>query len=395
MAHDPRIEQIESEYNVPDHYTDDHPAVREAEGLEVDVEAEIDDRYDLRDLATFTVDPDDAKDYDDAISIQEEGDSYRAWVHVADVSHYVEEGGEIDQEAKDRGVTFYLGESTRHMLPEELASDICSLVEGEDRLAHTVEMEISEGFNGDYEIQDFDIYESVVNIDEGLSYSEADRILENDANSYDDDVLEALDRADDLTQEIRDDRWDYSLIINNDESPSSRVIEEMMLKANQAVARHLLDEGKPGVFRIEDYPDPEWEEEIEEDLAEEGYAKPSGWLANDDNPKKRLNEFVEQEVADEDEEEVKKAIITKMKPAEYSTREDTHFALDFEKYAQFTSPIRRVGDLINHRLVKQDPPEDGEEFVRKVDEVQDTITQLNRRHEQAKKADRAYKRAFD
>ncbi len=395
MAHDPRIEQIESEYNVPDQYTDGHPAVQEAEGLEVDVEAEIDDRDDLRDLATFTVDPDDAKDYDDAISIQEEGDSYRAWVHIADVSHYVEEGSEIEKAAKDRGVTFYLGKSTRHMLPEELASDTCSLVEGEDRLAHTVEMEISEGFNGDYEIQDFDIYESVVTIDEGLSYSEADRILENDANGYDDDVLEALDLTDDLTQEIRDDRWDYSLIINNDESPSSRVVEEMMLKANQAVAQHLLDTGKPGVFRVEDYPDPEWEQEIEQDLAEEGYAKPAGWLSDVDNPKKTLNEFVENEVSDEDEQEVKKAIITKMKPAEYSTRNDTHFALDFEKYAQFTSPIRRVGDLINHRLVKDDPPKDGEAFVRRVEKIQDTITKLNRRHEQAKKADRAYKKAFD
>ncbi|MDY6770427.1 MAG: ribonuclease catalytic domain-containing protein [Candidatus Nanohaloarchaea archaeon] len=391
-ANDPRLEEIASKYNIPEPYDDSHPAVQEADGIEVDVEDELDDRVDLRGMPAFTVDPDDAKDYDDAITIEQEDDGYRAYVHIADVSHYVEQGSELDQAAKDRGVTFYLGENTRHMFPEELASDICSLVEGEDRLAHTVEMELGKDFNGDYEIQDFDIYESVIQVDEGLSYTEADHILENGDESYDDELLDQLDLADDLTQDIRDDRWEYSLIINNDESPSSRVVEEMMLKANQAVARHLLDAGKPGIYRVEDHPDPEWEEEVEEDLAEEGYTKQAGWLSEADNPKKKLNEFFEQEINEEDDEEVKKAVITKMKPAEYSTRDDTHFALDFEKYAQFTSPIRRVGDLVNHRMVKRDPPEDSEEFLREIERVQDVVGRLNQRHASAKQADRAYDR---
>ncbi|MCJ7428892.1 MAG: RNB domain-containing ribonuclease [Candidatus Nanohaloarchaeota archaeon QJJ-5] len=395
-ADDPRIQQLESEYNIPEPYTADAPAVQEAAAIDVDVASELEDRVDLRDQYAITIDPDNAKDYDDAIALERDGDQYQAWVHIADVSHYVEEGSAIDESAKNRGVTFYLGDHTRHMLPEALASDVCSLVEDEDRLAHTVEMHLEPGTDGAYEITDFDIYESVVNIDDGLSYSQADAILNQETGEYDEQTRELLTTTDTLTEQLLEDRWEQSLVLNPENSPSDRIIEEMMLKANQAVARHLLEEGKPGIYRVEDHPGQSSFEDIEQDLVEEGYTgHPTGWLTEADNPKVRLNEFMHEEVDEEELDTVRTAIVTKMQPAQYETREGSHYALGFDEYAQFTSPIRRVGDLINHRMVKADPPEDGQEFVDTARTISDVVAQLNLRHEKAKDADRRYDELFN
>lgn len=388
---DPRIQRLESEYNIPEPYTADMDAVTEAESISVDVEDELDDRFDLRDQYAVTIDPEDAKDYDDAIALESIDNGYRAWVHIADVSHYVDEGSAIDREAKSRGVTFYLDDHTRHMLPGELASEICSLVEGEDRLAHTVEMDLRDNGDG-YVIDDFDIYESVVNIDDGLSYPEANAIIEQETDGYDEQTRELLDDADKLTEALLDDRWDQSLVLNPENSASDRIIEEMMLKANQSVARHLLDEGKPGIYRVEDSPGLSSFEDMEADLAEEGYnERPSGWLADSDNPKKTLNDFLAEEVDEQNLEDTRTAIVTKIPAAHYETRDGQHYALGFDEYAQFTSPIRRIGDLVNHRRVKDDAPADGQEFVDTARTLNDIVTTFNLRHDSAKEA----KREFD
>jgi len=141
-----------------------------------EIEAEIDERKDLRDLTTWTTDPIDAQDFDDAISIEREEGAYRLWVHIADVTHYVTPDTAMWEEAVKRANTVYLPDYTIHMLPPVLAETVCSLVPNEDRLAHTVEMEIDDET---LSFEDIDIYKSVINSDERLTYKECEERLED------------------------------------------------------------------------------------------------------------------------------------------------------------------------------------------------------------------------
>lgn len=351
--------RLTEEYDIPKAYTHRElaDAVEEAEQLEMDIEGELaeTDRKDLRGMTAFTIDPDDAKDYDDALSIVEEGDGYRAWVHIADVAHYVKPrdfyddpapyAGAIDEAARERGVTFYLGENTRHMLPEALSTDMCSLVPEEDRLAHTVEMELS----ADGTIEDFDIYKSVIESDARLTYTEADEILEGvDTHGYGENVLDDLERLDGLTERMRADRWDSSLIINPKESPSSRLIEEMMITANTAVGMYLQEENLPGIYRVEDDPVTDWTSEVEDDLADMGYDLDDEW---DGAPKEALNRLFRDAVQPGDLDAAKKAVVTKLPRARYEPHGRRHFALGLKNYVHFTSPIRRYADLMVHRIL--------------------------------------------
>lgn len=349
--------RLTDEYDIPESYDHDalEDAVREADATELDIAAELDDpaRHDLRGLTTFTIDPDDAKDYDDALSIVEEENGYRAWVHIADVSHYVkpagfyeEDGmGAIDAAARERGVTFYLGENTRHMLPGNLSTDMCSLVPNEERLAHTVELELSRW--GD--IRDLAVYRSVVESDARLTYTEADTMLgEGQGYGFGEAVLDNLQTLDGLTGRMREGRWETSLIINPKESPSSRLIEEMMITANTAVGMYLDENELPGIYRVEDDPVTDWTSEVEEDLADVGYELPAGW---DGTPKASLNRLFAEDIDEGNMDEAKKAVVTKLPRARYAPHGQQHFALGLENYVHFTSPIRRYADLVVHRII--------------------------------------------
>jgi len=354
--------QLTSKYpEIPEKYHPQDPAYLQAEDISRDVESELGSRVDLRDLPTATIDPDYAHDHDDAVSMIEDEDGYTAFVHIADVAHYVEEGSPIDEKAKDRGVTFYLGDNTRHMLPRRLAQDICSLSPGADRLAHTVEMDVTE----DGEVEDFDIYRSVIESDAHLTYTHSDRILENaDSISewyHENDIqhedaqdfrglAESLDSLDTVTENMREDRWDESLILNNRQSPSSRIIEEMMITANETVGEYLSDEGIGG-YRVEEAPERGWTEEVASELSQLGYEPPAELH---DNPARSLNNFFAEIVDEEDEKQARKAVVTKLPRARYEARGITpagHFGLGTQDYAHFTSPSRRAVDLVNHRIV--------------------------------------------
>jgi len=342
-------------------------AVEEAEGMELDVESEIGYREDLRWLPTMTIDPDYAHDHDDAISLLEEEDGYRAWVHIADVGHYVEPDSAIAEAALDRGVTFYLGDSTRHMVPPQLAQGICSLKPDTDRLAHTVEMKFDEG--GD--IDGFDIYKSVIKSDAHLTYSHADRMMENsdeilgwyeendivsDEAEIFKDLTESLSHLEPLTEDLRDKRWNTSLIINNRQSTSSKIVEEMMSSANWSVGQYLREEEDIGMYRHEDKPDSGWTKEAESDILSLGYQLPSE--AHDpEHTKQALNDFFKNtefekiEGVKDEEKQVRKALIRNLPRANYKASSNggvRHYGLGIGDYAHFTSPIRRAADLINH-----------------------------------------------
>jgi len=342
--------ELTAEYNIPESWHDGHEAVQEAQDMEINVDEELDRRIngDLRDLTTFTVDPDGAKDYDDALSIEDTGDGYKTYVHIADVSHYIKPGSELDQAAEQRGVTFYLGDNTRHMLPEELSTELCSLVPNEERLACTVEMDMT--YDGI--VEGYDTYKSVIESDERLSYTEADNYLEEwewFRDDRDDAVGDALEVLNDLTATIKEDRWDSSLIINKKDSPSGRIIEEMMIKANECIGDYAERQNLPILYRIEDSPENGWQQDIKEDLAELGYSKTNGWL--EQNTFEQLNEFMLDEVEDGDIDEARKAIVTKLPRARYAATSENHFALNTQPYTHFTSPIRRAADLKTHQMI--------------------------------------------
>lgn len=352
--------QLTSKFpEIPEKYHPQDTAYLQAEEITRDIESELGSREDLRDLATVTIDPDYAHDHDDAVSM--EGDT--AYVHIADVAHYVEPGSPIDEKAMDRGVTFYLGKNTRHMLPRRLAQDICSLAPGADRLAHTVEMDL----NNEGEVEDFDIYRSVIESDAHLTYTHSDRILEDpdtieewynkngtehESASTFQDITTSLDSLNSVTESMREGRWGESLILNNRQSPSSRIIEEMMITANQTVGDYLREEGIGG-YRVEEAPERGWVDEAVSEIAQLGYELPSNIHKN---PSKVLNDFFADTVREEDEKQARKAVVTKLPRAKYEARGLTdagHFGLGTTDYAHFTSPIRRAVDLANHRIIAE------------------------------------------
>jgi len=258
------------------------------------------------------------------------------------------------------------------MLPRRLAQDICSLSPGADRLAHTVEMNVTE----DGEVEDFGIYRSVIESDAHLTYTHSDSILENsdsisqwyrENNIQHEDaqdfrgLAESLDSLDTVTENMREDRWDESLILNDRQSPSSRIIEEMMITANETVGEYLSDEGIGG-YRVEEAPERGWTEEVATELSQLGYQPPAELH---DNPARSLNNFFAEVVDEEDEKQARKAVVTKLPRARYEARGITpagHFGLGTQDYAHFTSPIRRAVDLVNHRIVA-DTFEGGREEV--------------------------------
>ncbi|MDY6778191.1 MAG: ribonuclease catalytic domain-containing protein, partial [Candidatus Nanohaloarchaea archaeon] len=361
-------QDLKAEFDIPEKYHDDHPAVQEAQDMEVDIDTALEERGeygDLRDLTAFTIDPPDAQDFDDAVSIEETDQGYRTWVHIADVSHYVEPGSELDRAAEERGVTFYLQDNTRHMLPEELSTELCSLVPEEERLAATVEMEMDEHGN----VKDYDIYKSVIESDARFSYDEADKFLEEaerqdqdpaeilSKTTYTDDadIAESLLHLDELTEQIKEDNWDSRLYLNSEDSASSRIIEEMMIKANECVGDYCQNNGIPAMFRTEADPEKGWKEEVREELEDLGYHKEAGWLA--ENKFEKLNDFMTHEVQDGDINEARKAIVTKLPRARYEIHGMNHFALNTRPYAHFTSPIRRDADLKTHQMIFSDRDE--------------------------------------
>lgn len=365
--------ELTSEFpEIPEAYHPQDPAYIQAQDISPDIESELDSREDLRYLPTITIDPDYAHDHDDAVSLLEEGNGYRAWVHIADVGHYVEPGDPIDEAARDRGVTFYLGDNTRHMLPGYLAQEICSLKPDTDRLAHTVEMEFDQAAN----LKDWDVYKSVVKSDAHLTYTHADNIIDSSdriLDWYEENDLEgsesamsfkqmckSLSNLDPVTRDLRDERWNSSLIINDRQSKSSRIIEEMMIAANWSVGQYLREEGL-GMYRAEESPEKGWTRELKSEISELGFELPDQ-VNNSSHTKRVLNDFFKQtdfetnSALDENKEKkARDAIVMNLPRASYTASKDSgaveHYGLGIGDYAHFTSPIRRYSDLVNHWIL--------------------------------------------
>jgi ribonuclease R len=351
-------------------------ATERTENVGDEIERELDDRRDLRELTTWTTDPVDAQDFDDAISIRKTDEEYVLHVHIADVSHYVHPESEMWAEAVKRANTVYLPAYTVHMLPPILAETVCSLVPNENRLAHTVEMHLD---RETLSYESIDIYKSVIESDERLTYGQAERRIDDtDAPLHAECVL-AYELAEEMHQQRK---ADGSLVLNPTRDRAHTIIEESMLKANKAVTHELMwNRGVEAIYRVHPQPTPDqWNEALQEVQDLDGVSIPgAAW----DDPRKAVNAAIE-EAPGRQLDKIQRAVMKVMPRARYMNDPfGGHHALNFEIYGHFTSPIRRLSDLVNHWIVyENDVPENLLELCDHASEKQKDAEQSEREYRQ-------------
>ncbi|WP_288279716.1 ribonuclease R [uncultured Prevotella sp.] len=346
-------------------------------------EDEIARREDFRDVFTCTIDPKDAKDFDDALSIRKvtsqknkTSNLYEVGVHIADVSHYVTEGSIIDREAEQRATSVYLVDRTIPMLPERLCNFVCSLRPDEEKLCYSVIFVLDEEAN----IKDWHLAHTVIKSNRRYAYEEVQEVLEMKNDS--DPNAENLRLLDKMAKKLRErrfkngavkfDREELHFDIDDDGKPTrcyfkkstdaTQLIEEFMLLANRTVAEFIgkagkakkEDSGKPSkgktfVYRIHDQPDPQKLESLRTALAPFGYkVKTSGTKGA---ISKNLNNLMEEAQGEREQKLVETLTLRAMMKAKYSTHNIGHYGLAFDYYTHFTSPIRRYPDTMVHRLL--------------------------------------------
>ena len=303
-------------------------------------EKEILRRRDMRDVFTFTIDPADAKDFDDALSyVHNEDGTYQIGVHIADVSHYVKPGSKVDDDAYKRGTSVYLVDRVLPMLPEELCNDLCSLRPNEDKLCMSVVFTMDD----EARVLKQKICRTVIRSNARLNYDEAQEIINGEGHSNGEELTEAIMALHGMAEKLRAERIaNGALTIEQDEmrfrldskgqpieiyfeqpNEAHHLIEEFMLLANRTVARSVG--GKPFVYRVHDIPNSDKLDEVKQF-------------------KKRMGSRVQAQVID-------MLTIRAQAKAVYSTHNIGHYGLAFSHYTHFTSPIRRYPDLMVHRLI--------------------------------------------
>ena len=328
---------------------------------------EIARREDFRKVTTFTIDPKDAKDFDDALSIRKLKDGlWEVGVHIADVTHYVKEGGIIDKEAEKRATSVYLVDRTIPMLPERLCNLLCSLRPHEEKLAFSVIFDITE--KG--EVKNARTVHTVIYSDRRFTYEEAQEIIETKQGDYKEEVLMMDTIAKALRQKrfaagaINFDRYEVKFEIDEKGKPVSvyfkeskdanKLVEEFMLLANKTVAEQIgkvPKNKKPKVlpYRIHDLPDPEKLENLSHFIARFGYKVRTSGTKTDIS--KSINHLLDDIQGKKEENLIETVSIRAMQKARYSTHNIGHYGLAFDYYTHFTSPIRRFPDMMVHRLV--------------------------------------------
>jgi ribonuclease R len=333
---------------------------------------EIAKRKDFRQILTFTIDPVDAKDFDDALSIQKmENGNWEVGVHIADVSHYVIEGGAIDKEAYERATSVYLVDRVVPMLPEKLSNLVCSLRPNEEKLCFSAVFELDQDANI---VADW-FGKTIINSDRRFTYEEAQKVIENNEGDYADEI----NVLNDLAVKLREKRMksgsvDFSTIevkfhLDEDGNPtgvyfkeqkdSNKLIEDFMLLANRKVAElvgankstktgNLSPSNNLFVYRIHDSPDEDKLNNFSKFVGRFGYkisTKSDVQILNS------LNKLLKDVVGTKEENMISQLAIRTMAKAVYTTKNIGHYGLGFNYYTHFTSPIRRYPDLMVHRLL--------------------------------------------
>lgn len=357
---------ILAEYGLPYSYPQNVEAAAEKISAEITAE-DYAEREDYREVTTFTIDPKDAKDFDDALSIRQlKPGLWEVGVHIADVSHYVKEGSVIDKEAVKRATSVYLVDRTIPMLPERLCNFICSLRPDEEKLAYSVIFAMNEKA----EVKDYRIRHTVIKSNRRFTYEEAQDIIETGQGDYKEEVLELNKLAQILREKrmangsINFDRCEVKFDIDENGKPLSvyfkvskeanKLVEEFMLLANRTVAEHVgkvPKNKKPKVFpyRIHDLPDPDKLENLSQFIARFGYKIRTGGSKTEVS--KSINRLLNDIEGKKEQNLIETVSLRAMQKARYSIHNIGHYGLAFDYYTHFTSPIRRYPDLMVHRLL--------------------------------------------
>jgi ribonuclease R len=336
-------------------------------------EKEFAEREDFRDVTTFTIDPRDAKDFDDALSLRKIADgNWEVGVHIADVTYYVKPGDIIDEEAVKRATSVYLVDRTIPMLPERLSNKICSLRQGEEKLCYSVIFELNEKA----EILTSRIVRTVIRSNRRFTYEEAQNIIETGEGDFKDEVLKLNELAKILREKrfadgsIDFDRYEVKFEIDDKGKPLSvyfkeskeanHLIEEFMLLANRNVAETI---GKASeerskrtfIYRIHEQPNPDKIQDFAEFIGRLGYKLLGYKLKTTDNKgeiTKSINSLLDKAKGQPEQNLIETLAIRSMQKAVYSTQNIGHYGLAFTFYTHFTSPIRRYPDMMVHRLLE-------------------------------------------
>jgi len=374
-SHEAEMENIMFKHNID--YSFPNKVMDEANAIPIEIpEKEILKRRDMRDTLTITIDPDSAKDFDDAISFQtKENGNYEIGVHIADVGHYIKAGSELDKEAYNRATSVYLVDRTLPMLPERLSNGICSLRPNEEKLCFSVIFEITPGG----EVVKSNFKKTVINSDHRFTYEEAQKMIDGFVLSGDGAMdannetlaksISAVIKLNDIAKKIRADRFkkgavsfnrrEPQFILNDKGTPvdvffhesheAHQLIEEYMLLANRTVAKFAHSKNKPFVYRTHDLPDRERLEELSVLASVFGYKLHVSDSV--EKTKESLNKLLKEASGKGEEGMISILAIRSMSKAVYSTKIIGHYGLGFKHYSHFTSPIRRYPDVIAHRLL--------------------------------------------
>lgn len=356
-------------YGLPEEYPD--AVMDQIENIPDEVaEEEKKGRTDYRELQTVTIDGEDAKDLDDAITLTKEGSLYHLGVHIADVSHYVTEHSPLDKEALKRGTSVYLVDRVIPMIPHKLSNGICSLNQGTDRLALTCMMDINE--KG--EIIRHKIEESVINVDRRMSYTSVHKIIEEQDEAEREEYKELIPMFElmyELAKILHANRvkkgsidFDFpesKITLDPKGKPldvqiyertnAHRIIEEFMLAANQTVAEDFFWQEAPFVYRTHESPDSEKIQQLGTFIENFGYTIKTN--ADDEIHPKEIQKLIQKVTGTAEEALISRLALRSMKQAKYTTECAGHFGLAMKYYCHFTSPIRRYPDLQIHRIIKE------------------------------------------
>jgi len=330
---------------------------------------EIAKRIDMRDVTTFTIDPKDAKDFDDALSVRKlDNDLWEVGVHIADVTHYVRNGSIIEKEAKERATSVYLVDRTIPMLPERISNGICSLRPNEDKLTYSVVFQMNE----EAEVKHYEIAKTVIHSNRRFTYEEAQNIIETQTGDFKDEIL----LIDNLAKKLRKKRFDNGAIAFDrvevkfeidekgkplsvyfrEQKDANKLIEEFMLLANKTVATHI---GKPDkkqkaktfIYRVHDVPDINKLQNFAQFISKFGYKlKTTGKLTAVSGA---INKLLDDAQGKKEQNLIETLAVRSMAKAIYTTENIGHYGLAFDYYSHFTSPIRRYPDMMAHRLLER------------------------------------------
>ena len=369
-------------------------------------EADMQGRTDLRDVQMVTIDGEDAKDLDDAVSLEMNGGQYILGVHIADVANYVQEGSALDREAFERGTSVYLVDRVIPMLPRRLSNGICSLNEGQDRLALSCIMTIDQRGK----VLDHVIAETVIRVDRRMTYTSVKKILEEqdaEESARYEELVPMFQRMQELagllrarrrargsidfdfpeTKVILDEKGEPVKIRPYDRNTATKIIEDFMLIANETVAEDYFWQELPFVYRTHENPDPDRMKKLSTFINNFGY---SIRFREDEVHPKELQKFLERLEGTPEETLISRLTLRSMKQAKYTTECTGHFGLAARYYCHFTSPIRRYPDLQIHRIIKDSlrgrmNQEKIEHYRKILDEVAKQSSERERRADEAER----------